>query len=84
MDERANFGFKAKVGGKFKDRLYVYAYKPYMLTIANYIKGRYRDLWVGYRFVPSKEGLKPYPLNTPVRPWGKFLPEIHIGLRPGR
>jgi hypothetical protein len=72
------------IPGRHRERYEAYGYKAYIKTIAQSLKRQYRDLIVGYRFVKSYEGLKPYPSSTGMRPWGNFLPQVYIGLKPGR
>ena len=85
FDERAEFR-PATQGGKsaFQKRsLNLRVNKPYMKTIAEQAKRRYRGLWIGYRFVPANEPLKAYKSRAGLRPWGRNLPQIYIGMKPG-
>jgi len=87
LDERYEFGGRYRFFANRKtNRLQPYAYKAYLRVIAQYYRQKYKDLWIGYRFVQLRatDPLKSYPSSTGFRPWGSRLPQIYIGLKPVR
>jgi hypothetical protein len=87
LDERYEFGGRYRLlAGRTTNRLQPYAYKAYLKAIAQYYRQKYKDLWIGYRFVQLRatDPLKSYPSATGFRPWGRRLPQIYIGLKPVR
>jgi hypothetical protein len=82
LDERYEFGgryrlIRPRKNSRSKARFEPFSYRAYLKTIAKYTKYKYKDLWIGYRFVPA------YPKGA-LQPWGEFLPQIYVGLKPVR
>jgi hypothetical protein len=76
-DERAEFGSQKRlIKGRHRERYELYAYKSFMKVVSRSMRTKYRELVIGYRFVPSNEGLIPYKGKV----WGDYLPRLYIGL----